>query len=201
MGERKPEALSVTDVRDREVADTGPMQNDCALTQRTNDSPLLLLETLPGLRYRNREKHQDKAAALSYFRNLVEAHATDTLDSTTVRDIIGLEPGYTPLFEHSLRVVPPEQLVDIIFDKPLGKGENGAVYSAKWRKPPGQLATTNDGDRELDVVLKEVLPREGSSQDPVKKLLKEVRNIVPYLLCLLIRTSLMLHMQAWVALQ
>jgi hypothetical protein len=93
-----------------------------------------------------------------------------------VRDIIGLEMGYTPLFEHSLRVIPEEQLRDISFDNPLGVGENGAVYSARWRRPPGHLATTKDGDKEIDVVLKETFPRAGTSEDPLKKLLKEVRN-------------------------
>jgi hypothetical protein len=73
-------------------------------------------------------------------------------------------------------VIPEEQLRDISFDNPLGVGENGAVYSAKWRRPPGHLATTKDGDKEIDVVLKEVFPRAGTSEDPLKKLLKEVRN-------------------------
>jgi hypothetical protein len=94
----------------------------------------------------------------------------------TVREIIGLETGYTPLFEHSLRVIPEKQLRDVQFNKPLGVGENGAVYGAKWRRPPGHLATTKGGEKEIDVVLKEVFPRAGTSEDPLKKLLKEVRN-------------------------
>jgi hypothetical protein len=85
-----------------------------------------------------------------------------------------LEPGYTPLFEHSLRVIPEEQLFNISWDEPLGEGENGAVYRAMWRKPAGHLATTRTGDQELHVVLKDVLSRRGTSQDPLKKLLKEV---------------------------
>ncbi|KAN0066969.1 Protein kinase-like domain containing protein [Elaphomyces granulatus] len=148
--------------------------NDCALTQKTADGPLLLLETIPGLRFRSRKKYQDNVAALTYFRNLVEAHATDTLDVSSVRNIIGLEPGYTPLFEHSLRVIPEEQLFNISWDEPLGEGENGAVYRAMWRKPAGHLATTRTGDQELHVVLKDVLSRRGTSQDPLKKLLKEL---------------------------
>ena len=93
---------------------------------------------------------------------------------TTVRNALGLEPGYTTLFEHSLRIIPEEEFIEISYGEPLGKGQNGAVYGAKWRKPPGHLATTKDGDQEMDVVLKEVLPRAGTSQDPMKKLLKEV---------------------------
>jgi hypothetical protein len=105
---------------------------------------------------------------------VVEAHATNTLDTSLVRDIIGLEPGYTPLFEHSLRVIPEEQLFDISWDKPIGAGENGAVYAAMWRKPAGHLATMKTGNQGLHIVLKDVLPRVGTSRDPLKKLLQEV---------------------------
>lgn len=151
-------------------------QNDCALTQKIANGPLFLLETIPGLHFRGRKKHQDKVAALNYFRNLVEAHATNTLDTSLVRDIIGLEPGYTPLFEHSLRVIPEEQLFDISWDKPIGAGENGAVYAAMWRKPAGHLATMKTGNQELHIVLKDVLPRVGTSREPLKKLLQEVSS-------------------------
>jgi len=91
-----------------------------------------------------------------------------------IRNIIGLESSYTPLFEHSLRVIPEDQLFDISWDEPLGEGENGAVYKAMWRKPAGYLATMRNKDLELQIVLKDVLPRLGTSQDPFKKLLKEV---------------------------
>lgn len=74
-------------------------------------------------------------------------------------------------------MIPEEQLKDISFDNPLGVGKNGAVYSSKWRRPPGHLATTNHEDKEIDVVLKEVFPRADTSEDPLKNLLKEVRNI------------------------
>jgi hypothetical protein len=143
------------------------------LTQKIEDGPLLLLETIPGLRFRSRKKHHDETSALNYFRNLVDAHANSSLDSAVIRDIIGLEASYSPLFEHSLRLIPEAQLHDISWDK-LGEGANGAVYSAVWQKPAGHLAAARAEEREVDVVLKDVLPRSGTSQDPRKKLVKEV---------------------------
>lgn len=94
-----------------------------------------------------------------------------------VREIIGLETGYTPLFEHSLRVIPDKQLRDISFGEPIGVGKNGAVYSAKWRRPPGHLATTKPGEEELDVVLKDVFSRVDTSEDPQEKWFKEVSDV------------------------
>jgi hypothetical protein len=149
------------------------------MTRRSPDSPLLLLETLPGLRFRSRRSHQDTVAALTYFRNIVEAQASGNLDRTSVRDIIGMEPEYIPLYEHSLRVIPESQLFDVSWDEPIGTGENGAVYGAMWRKPPGHLATSKTHETELPIVLKEVIPRCGVSIDPVKKLIKEVRHYEP----------------------
>lgn len=143
------------------------------MTQKTANGPLLLLETIPGLRFRSRKKHLDKVAALTYFRNIIEAKVNGTLDASTVRNIIGLETSYSPLFEHSLRVIPEDQLHDISWHELLPKGENGSVYRAVWHKPAGYLATSA-GEQHLQVVLKDVVPRLGSSQDPLKKLLKEV---------------------------
>jgi hypothetical protein len=134
----------------------------------------LLLETIPGLRFRSRRKYQDSVAALTYYRNLVEAHAANALNIPSIRNIIGLEPDYIPLFEHSLRVIPENQLVDISWDQPIGRGENGAVYGAIWRKPVGHLATMRTGEQEIQIVLKDVLPHIRTSQDPFKKLIKEV---------------------------
>jgi hypothetical protein len=118
-------------------------------------------------------------AALSYFRNIVEAHAAGDLDQSSVRDIIGVEPEYLLQYEHSLRIIPESQLSDLSWDEPIGRGENGAVYGAIWRKPSGHLATTGFQEAEIPVVLKEVIPRSGVLIDPLKKLLKEVRQYDP----------------------
>lgn len=128
----------------------------------------------------------------------MEAHATDALNISTIRDIIGLESDYTPLFEHSLRVIPEDQLFDISWDRPLGKGENGAVYGAMWRKPVGHLATLRTGMQEMHIVLKDVLPRIGASRDPFKKLIREVSCHELILESTTDLSSWTLHTQVWV---
>ncbi|KAH8689276.1 kinase-like domain-containing protein [Phaeosphaeriaceae sp. PMI808] len=148
--------------------------NDCALTKENSGGPLLLLETIPGMRFRGRIKGQDKVAALTYFRNIVEAHANGSLEDSTIRDIVGLDASKNLQFEHSLRVIPEHQLLDIHWDKPIGQGKNGAVYAGIWHKPVGHLATTRAGERDMKIVLKDVLPRSGTSEEPLKKLLKEL---------------------------
>ena len=105
---------------------------------------------------------------------MVEAHASDSLEPNLVRDIIGLEPGYQPRFEHSLKVIPPQQLdLDgVNWANPLGKGENGAVYPTTWKRLPGVLSTSLSGEKK--VLLKEVLPRQGESRRALDKFMKEV---------------------------
>jgi hypothetical protein len=165
-------------------------QNDCALTQQSPEAPLLLLETIPGLRFRSRLKNQDRANALDHFRNLVEAHATDTLDTSIIQDILGLE-GYSLRYEHCLRIIPENQLSNIEWDKPLGRGENGVVYAATWHRPNAVLATMKTHDRTMPVVLKDIFPRKMQKQDPMKKMLKEVRTKSPFPTLLLMLHSSM----------
>ncbi|KAL3460054.1 kinase-like domain-containing protein [Aspergillus heterothallicus] len=143
------------------------IENDCAITQKTTGGPILLLETIPGMRFRSRIKRQDKVAALRYFRNLVEAHAQGQPTGSAVRHLLGLEGSYKPLYAHSLRIIPEDQLYDIIWDQPLGRGMNGSVYSAMWFKPAGYLATS--GEQQQGVVLKEV-----ASHRSVAALVKEI---------------------------
>ena len=140
-----------------------------------------MLQTLPGIRFRSRWNHQDENSALSYFRNLVEAHAVNGLDQHPVRDVIGLEAGYAPRFERSLRIIPADQLdlENANWEQPLGKGDNGAVYAATWKRPPGILSTTWSG--EMKVVLKEVRPRSGEGRGVLRKFMKEVSSNISLL--------------------
>lgn len=150
------------------------------------------------MRFRSRIKGQDKVAALTYFRNIVEAHANGSLEDSTIRDIVGLDASKNLQFEHSLRVIPEHQLLDIHWDKPIGQGKNGAVYAGIWRKPVGHLATTRAGERDMKIVLKDVLPRSGTSEEPLKKLLKEVRPYAVVLSSVANFYSWILHTLAWV---
>jgi hypothetical protein len=130
------------------------------------------------MRFRGRRKYQDEVSALSYFRNLVEAHASGTLDAPDVREIIGLEASYQPAFKYSLRLIPEGQLYDIAWERPLGKGSNGVVYSASWRKLGGILKTSAPSIK-VEVVLKDVKSRFGTSKESRKKLMKEACILDP----------------------
>lgn len=132
----------------------------------------MILETIPGLRFRSRVKSQDKEAAMAYFRNIVEAHDSNTEDGISTEEIFGIQ-NYSPLYKHSLRVITEMQLSDIDWDKPLGEGQNGAVYSATWQRPPGYLSTSRPIAPSMAVVLKDVKPRANTSQDASMKLLRE----------------------------
>lgn len=147
------------------------MQNDCCLSWDPYEDKLYVLETIPGLRYRSRQKLQDKQAALLYFRNLVEAHAAGTLDDTTVQDVLGID-HYSSLFEYSLRYIPPREL-SLVSNALIGSGKFGKVYRAIWRRPEGKLATTSGGEEEIEVALKSLLLR-GGGDGPNRKFLEEV---------------------------
>ena len=112
---------------------------------------------------------------MSYFRNLVEAHASNAGEEH-LRDLIGWEAGYTPRYENSLKVIPFDQLNLVHgWDTPLGSGDNGAVYAAVWRRPPGFFPSTRSG--EVDVVLKEVRRGRGKGSHDLSIFMKEVSSV------------------------
>lgn len=166
------------------------------MTQEVHTGPVTILQTIPGIRFRSRWDHQDEESAISYFRNLVEAHAMNAVDQSSIRDIIGLEAEYIPRYEYSLRFIPPDELdfAHIEWDKPLGKGDNGAVYASTWRRPPGVLLTTWSG--EMKVVVKEVQLRDGENRDVLRKFMKEVSLQMPLGETGLTPPSLTQHTQA-----
>jgi hypothetical protein len=152
-------------------------KNDCALTAKDGTGHLVLLETIPGMRYRSRRKHQDKAAARQYFRNVVEAHVNGSLDQPILADLAGIDVTQILQFQHSLRFITEDEFVNIVWKSPLGTGQNGKVFQATWKKPRGILVRPSGEKDVQDVVLKEVLPRQGSAEQPLKKLLKEVCDL------------------------
>ena len=131
-----------------------------------------ILETIPGMIFRFRIAHADHTLAVRYYRALVEDHAAGNLDKSDVKDLLGLEQGYTPLFEKSLRIIPASQLSPFDWNRPLGKGRNGRVYASTWTQQQGVLATSQAGD--VSVVLKDVVssgPRQLAARS---KFMKEV---------------------------
>ncbi|KAF3000080.1 hypothetical protein E8E13_002178 [Curvularia kusanoi] len=148
--------------------------NDCALTAEEGTGHLLLLETVPGMRYRSRRKHQDETTARQYFRNVVEAHANGSLNQPVLANLAGVDATQILHFQHSLRFITADEFLSIDWTSPLGAGQNGRVFKATWRTPRGILVRPSNGKDVLDVVLKEVLPRQGSSEEPLKKLFKEL---------------------------
>lgn len=149
-------------------------KNDCALTTEVDTGDLLLLETVPGMRYRGRRKHQDETAAREYCRNVVEAHANGSLDQPVLAQLAGMDATQILQFQHSLRFITEAEFVCINWKSPLGTGQNGRVFTATWKKPRGVLVTPSEEKDVLDVVLKEVIPHQGSAGESLKKLLKEV---------------------------
>lgn len=143
---------------------------------KDDTGPLLLLETVPGMRYRSRRNHQDEKAARQYFRNMVEAHANGSLDQPILPDLAGVDAAQVLQFQHSLRFITEDELQDLDLTSPLGAGQNGKVFKATWKKPRSILVRPRDEKECVDVVLKEVIPRQGSAEEALKKLIKEVRD-------------------------
>ena len=127
------------------------------------------------MRFRSRCKYQDQKSAMIYFRNLVEAHAAGPNGTQYLRDALGLEATYAPVFEHSLRLIREEDLSEISWDEPLGRGANGIVFSAIYHRHPGMLASSKAAESRVSVVLKDILSRSGNLIAARKKLIKEVK--------------------------
>jgi hypothetical protein len=103
---------------------------------------------------------------------MIESHASETLDRTHVKELRGLEPGYKPLFENSLRVIPAEQLSPVDWNRPIGSGRNGRVYASTWQRPGGVLSTSMPC--QIEVVLKEITPNDCQVSCSLQKFMKEV---------------------------
>lgn len=147
--------------------------NDCAITS-DKDGEVMVLETLPGRMFRNRIASFKRPAAVNHHRSLVEAHASGTLHRDEVKRILELEPGYSPMFERSLRMIPCDQLSAINWTKPLGQGANGCVYASSWTRPGGVLSTSDTGP--VDVVVKDITARleKGAGDASMRKFMKEL---------------------------
>ncbi|KAF4502232.1 serine threonine kinase [Fusarium agapanthi] len=145
--------------------------NDCAIT-RSPTGEVFVLETVPGLRFRGRAAGFDHATAIAHLRNMIESHASETLDRTYVKELLGLEPGYKPLFENSLKVIHAEQLSSVEWKRPIGSGRNGRVYTSTWKYPGGVLSTSTPSRTE--VVLKEITPNDFGVSCSLQKFMKEL---------------------------
>jgi len=110
---------------------------------------------------------------MTYFRNLVEAHAAGTLSDRAVEQLLGPENA-SPHFDKSLRIISPDQIFQRS-DVPIGRGANGVVYAALWRRPPGVLASMRKTASEVAIVMKEITPRI-LNPDIIQKFLTEVRD-------------------------
>jgi hypothetical protein len=155
-------------------------KNDCAITVDNATGHVLLLETVPGMRYRSRREHQDENAARQYFRNVVEAHANGSLDQPILADLTDIDAMQILQFQNSLRLITESEISSIDWTNPLGVGQNGRVFKATWRIPRGILVRSPDEKDVLDVVLKEALPRGQSAKVTLKKFLKEVCDKVSF---------------------
>jgi hypothetical protein len=103
---------------------------------------------------------------------MIESHASETLDRDHVKELLGLEPGYQPLYENSLKVIPEEQLSPVEWNRPIGSGRNGRVYASTWHYPGGVLSTSMPSRTE--VVLKEIIPSDCQISYSLEKFMKEV---------------------------
>lgn len=132
---------------------------------------MLLLETIPGLRFRARRQHQDEEAALKFFRNVVEEHRAKSMGVFDERNIFTY-PDPWHLYENSFAMVSADELEVESWTEPLGRGQNGAVYAARWNRAVKYLKTSDSGP--LDVVLKDVIDPGCAYASSTKKFLEEV---------------------------
>ncbi|TDL17276.1 hypothetical protein BD410DRAFT_794434 [Rickenella mellea] len=144
--------------------------NVCCLTFNPAENQLYVLETIPGIHFRVRQRHHSEGAALTYFRDIVEQRVRETESFALIKSILG--DDYQMRYEHVLRYIDPHDVHSISTD-PLGEGENGVVYGATWTQPPAFLCTMQPSESEVPVVLKQVHPKFGEP-DGIRKSLREL---------------------------
>jgi hypothetical protein len=141
-------------------------QNDCSVTKNPETGEWHLLETLPGTRFRSISKVVDEAAAVQFFRGLVENKIQGRTES--LPEVLGM--NFQPKYENLLTLIPHSQ-ISKIDPVPLGEGERGVVYRAVWSHQAGF------GDNTLvhnDVALKSI-KIQGTAD--LEKFIKEVITI------------------------
>jgi hypothetical protein len=118
------------------------------VTQHPETLEWFLLETTPGMKFREIWKATDRQAALTYFRNLVDHHRYG--EPELLKETLGL--SYNPKYENLLELIPFHQF-EIDREHPPMRGSRGLVYKATWKR----LQKTGLAPRDdLKVVLKTV---------------------------------------------
>ncbi|KAI0817167.1 kinase-like domain-containing protein [Xylaria sp. FL0064] len=145
--------------------------NDCAITKR-GDGEVCVLQTIPGIHLRLRTAQLDYQAALKYYRNITEAHASGGSPQEPIRELLGLSKSYRPLYENTLRLIPDSTwtIHDIKWKSPIAQSRRSTVYAATLHRERAVLSTSECGD--IAVVLKDVVPRD--SREITEKFMKEL---------------------------
>jgi hypothetical protein len=106
------------------------LKNDCAITYNPQDSEYYILETVPGLHFRNTWNRFSHVAGLIYFRKLVDDYRYG--QSNLIKDVLGSEDSWKQ-YEGFLEVIPFSAISNVA-TVPLA-GSNGFVYQAEWLCP------------------------------------------------------------------
>lgn len=128
------------------------VQNDIAITQDSDSGEWIVLETVPGIKFRAFLKQNNRFTALQYFRTL--ANDANDASKESLQTAIGL--NFQPRFENLLKLISCEQIVHV--DPSPMRGAHGAVYRATWARP----ASIGVADAEIrEVALKTVRAADG----------------------------------------
>jgi hypothetical protein len=148
------------------------------VTQNPETFEWFLLETTPGMKFREIWKASDRTAALTYFRNLVDRHTYG--EPERLKETLGLR--YNPKYENLLELIPFNQF-EFDQEHPPMRGSRGLVYKASWKRPQ-KIGLAPRAD--LKVVLKTV---QVTSEKEKEGIFKEV------LICCVLRLELVLMLQ------
>jgi hypothetical protein len=131
------------------------------------------------MRFRARAAKVDVFSGMDYFILLTEK---DALSKRT--DNASLSPAWSDqlpeFYRDSLKIIPESQIIDVHWDKPLGRGANGAVYSGAWLRPANPLRNLEPDVVSVPVVLKDISSVKNPMAHETELFLKEVR--ISYLL-------------------
>ncbi|KAH8916071.1 kinase-like protein [Atractiella rhizophila] len=139
---------------------------DSCLTWNSLNGELLLLETIPGMQYRNLQQFETDIGALEYFRNVTEASMQPAPEYQQYQ-------ASDRMLTHPLRHIPSCQLkIDWNY---IGKGKNGTVYRATWMRPGSILLSRGQGKKEVGVIVKVLQSNLGNSLQDELKFQQELR--------------------------
>ncbi|WAO86229.1 Protein kinase domain-containing protein [Fusarium falciforme] len=150
--------------------DLSILWNDCGFTFDPAENRIYLLQTRPGIKFRELQKRFSLDTARKYFRMITDAVRLNELQTLeSVLQVMDLQDSHLKTYDGLVEIIPFQ---DISFSEETDDtGHSGAIRFGGWHVPQGARLQNPDGEV-IPVALKLVWGSEYPDRDRKKRELK-----------------------------